>query len=97
MPLCVSGVLVCSSFLLIRGPILPAVRQKLHLSPCSDFQSRLSRLSPKAKISAKISSECDYMHMASTVQASPIEGIIRTAIHLQVRPCGPANLSLQPE
>jgi len=42
-PGCVSGVLVCSSSLLIRGPILPAVRQKLHLSPCADFRSRLSR------------------------------------------------------
>jgi hypothetical protein len=34
-------VLVCSSSLLIRGPILPAVRQKLHLSHRSDWRGRL--------------------------------------------------------
>jgi hypothetical protein len=38
---CGSGVLVSSSSLLIRGTILPAVRQKLHLSPCADFRSQL--------------------------------------------------------
>src|SRR6516164_10535321 len=37
-----SGAVSCSYSLLIRGPILPAVRQKLHLSPCADSQSRLS-------------------------------------------------------
>src|SRR5262249_32754138 len=31
--------------LLIRGPILPAVRQKLHLSPCADSRNRLYRAS----------------------------------------------------
>src|ERR1700757_4264952 len=31
-----SGAVSCSCSLLIRGPILPAVRQKLHLSPCAD-------------------------------------------------------------
>src|SRR6516225_11768709 len=36
-----SGAVSCSCSLLIRGPILPAVRQKLHLSPCADSQSRL--------------------------------------------------------
>jgi len=34
--------------------------------------------------------------MASTKQVSPIEGTIRTAIHLQRRPCGPANFRPQP-
>ena len=38
-----SGAVSCSCSLLIRGPILPAVRQKLHLSPCADSQSRLFR------------------------------------------------------
>ena len=37
-----SGAVFCSCSLLIRGPILPAVRQKLHLSPCADSRSRLS-------------------------------------------------------
>src|SRR6516225_8878701 len=37
-----SGAVSCSCSLLIRGPILPAVRQKLHLSPCADSRSRLS-------------------------------------------------------
>src|SRR6516225_5418810 len=36
-----SGAVFCSCSLLIRGPILPAVRQKLHLSPCADSRSRL--------------------------------------------------------
>jgi hypothetical protein len=36
-----SGAVVYSWSLLIPGPILPAVRQKLHLSPCSDFRNRL--------------------------------------------------------
>src|SRR5262245_58166465 len=36
-----SGAVSCSCSLLIRGPILPAVRQKLHLSPCADSRSRL--------------------------------------------------------
>src|SRR5215813_9105166 len=38
-----SGAVSCSCSLLIRGPILPAVRQKLHLSPCADSRSRLSK------------------------------------------------------
>src|SRR5262249_41491251 len=37
-----SGAVSCSCSLLIRGLILPAVRQKLHLSPCADSRSRLS-------------------------------------------------------
>src|SRR6516225_7755410 len=37
-----SGAVSCSCSLLIRGPNLPAVRQKLHLSPCADSRSRLS-------------------------------------------------------
>ncbi|GAB9133345.1 hypothetical protein BDS110ZK4_72990 [Bradyrhizobium diazoefficiens] len=41
MPVRVAGGLVCSSSLLIRGTILPAVRQKLHLPPCPDFRSQL--------------------------------------------------------
>src|SRR6516164_8166518 len=36
-----SGAVSCSCSLLIRGPNLPAVRQKLHLSPCADSRSRL--------------------------------------------------------
>src|SRR5262249_1370189 len=40
--MCGSGAVSCSCSLLIRGPILPAVRQKLHLSPCADSRSRLS-------------------------------------------------------
>ena len=36
-----SGAVSCSCSLLIRGLILPAVRQKLHLSPCADSRSRL--------------------------------------------------------
>src|SRR5215813_10191125 len=36
-----SGAVSCSCSLLIRGPIVPAVRQKLHLSPCADSRSRL--------------------------------------------------------
>jgi hypothetical protein len=39
---CASGAIVCSLSLLIRGPILPAVRQKLHLALCADFRDRLS-------------------------------------------------------
>src|SRR6266540_5755035 len=38
-----SGAVSCSCSLLIRGLILPAVRQKLHLSPCADSRSRLCR------------------------------------------------------
>jgi hypothetical protein len=41
MPVRGAGVLVCSSSLLIRGTILPAIRQKLHLAPCADFRCRL--------------------------------------------------------
>ncbi|WP_246740367.1 IS5 family transposase [Bradyrhizobium sp. LCT2] len=41
MPVRVAGGLVCSSSLLIRGTILSAVRQKLHLPPCPDFRSQL--------------------------------------------------------
>src|SRR5215831_14970978 len=41
--MCGSGAVSCSCSLLIRGPILPAVRQKLHLSPCADSRNRLSR------------------------------------------------------
>src|SRR6516165_6999188 len=37
-----SGAVSCSCSLLIRGPILSAVRQKLHLSPCADSRSQLS-------------------------------------------------------
>jgi hypothetical protein len=37
----IRSVLVCSLVLLIRGLILPAVRQKLHLSPCSDSRGQL--------------------------------------------------------
>src|SRR5215831_13286952 len=37
-----SGAVSCACSLLIRGPILPAVRQKLHLSPCADYRSPLS-------------------------------------------------------
>src|SRR5262249_41270819 len=40
--MCGSGAVSCSCSLLIRGPILPAVRQKLHLSPCADSRNRLS-------------------------------------------------------
>src|SRR6516164_1297079 len=36
-----SGAVSCSCSLLIRGLILPAIRQKLHLSPCADSRSRL--------------------------------------------------------
>src|SRR5215813_4608555 len=36
-----SGAVSCACSLLIRGPILPAVRQKLHLSPCADYRSPL--------------------------------------------------------
>src|SRR5262249_35347721 len=39
--MCGSGAVSCSCSLLIRGPILPAVRQKLHLSPCADSRNRL--------------------------------------------------------
>ena len=35
------GAVVCSWSLLIRRPCVPAVRQKLHLSPCADFRGRL--------------------------------------------------------
>src|SRR6516165_11425682 len=42
-----SGAVFCSCSLLIRGPILPAVRQKLHLSPCADSRSRLC---PRSKV-----------------------------------------------
>src|SRR4029077_19637231 len=48
MPVCGSGVLVCSWSLLIRGPIVPAVRQKLHLACCADFRNRLFVLSAPA-------------------------------------------------
>jgi hypothetical protein len=41
MPVCGSGAVVCSLFLLIRRHSVPAVRQKLHLSSCADFRSRL--------------------------------------------------------
>src|ERR1700716_3529650 len=51
MPVCGSGVLVCSLVLLIRGPILPAVRQKLHLSPCADSRTRLSPMSKSMALS----------------------------------------------
>src|SRR6266446_7134371 len=49
-----SGAVSCSCSLLIRGPILPAVRQKLHLSPCADSRSRLScpsRVNPVVSVS----------------------------------------------
>src|SRR5262249_19292973 len=36
-----SDAVSCACSLLIRGPILPAVRQKLHLSPCADYRSPL--------------------------------------------------------
>ena len=36
-----SGAVSCSCSLLIRGLVLPAVRQKLLLSPCADSRSRL--------------------------------------------------------
>src|SRR6266446_6399417 len=39
--MCGSDALSCSCSLLIRGPILPAVRHKLHLSPCADSRNRL--------------------------------------------------------
>src|SRR5262245_50685991 len=39
--MCGSGAVSCSCSLLIRGPILPAGRQKLHLSPCADSRNRL--------------------------------------------------------
>jgi hypothetical protein len=41
MPVCASGGLVCSLSLLIRGSILAAVRQKLHLALCSDLRGQL--------------------------------------------------------
>src|SRR5262245_41451942 len=44
--MCGSGAVSCSCSLLIRGPILPAVRQKLHLSPCADSRNRLSETTP---------------------------------------------------
>ena len=39
-----SGAVSCSCSLLIRGPILPAVRQELHLSPCADSRNRLCEI-----------------------------------------------------
>jgi hypothetical protein len=42
----VSGV-SCSCSLLIRGPILPAVRQKLDLSPCAVTDDDVSERNPK--------------------------------------------------
>jgi hypothetical protein len=37
-----TSVLVCSLSLLIRGLILPAVREKFHLSSCSDSSAHLA-------------------------------------------------------
>src|ERR1700756_3920825 len=51
MPVRGAGGLVCSSSLLIRGTILPAVRQKLHLSSCPDFRSQLFGLEQKNLLS----------------------------------------------
>src|SRR5262249_7510795 len=48
--MCGSGAVSCSCSLLIRGPILPAVRQKLHLSPCADSRNRLSARAPRRVI-----------------------------------------------
>src|SRR5260370_24697133 len=75
MPRWGSGVCVCSSSLLIRGPILPAVRQKLHLSPCSDFRSRLCRHQRRAPIGMPV--------VALVIdRAEHFEGVAYTVIEL---------------
>src|SRR5215510_683158 len=56
-----SGAVSCSCSLLIRGPILPAVRQKLHLSPCADSRSRLS-LSQANKLSRTYAALLDALN-----------------------------------
>jgi hypothetical protein len=40
-PVCGSGEVVCSLSLLIRWAQRAAIRQKLHLSSCSDFRDQL--------------------------------------------------------
>ena len=44
--MCGSGAVVSTCSLLIRGPILPAVRQKFHLSSCAEIRSHFCNRSP---------------------------------------------------
>jgi hypothetical protein len=53
MPVRDADALICSSALLIRGTILLAVRQNLHLSPCPDFRSHLCWQHPVRMVNQK--------------------------------------------
>src|SRR5499433_21314 len=79
-----SGAVSCSCSLLIRGPILPAVRQKLHLSPCADSRSRLSER--KAMI--------DRDHDLPLTRQAAVLNISRGSLYYKPRPVSAADLAL---
>ena len=68
MPVCGSGVLVCSLVLLIRGPILPAVRQKLHLSPCADSRTRLF----ECRLTDRFGSDWAFIEKSAVVSSTSL-------------------------
>src|ERR1700738_2854398 len=61
MPVCGSGGVVCSWSLLFTA-IIAVVRQKLHLSPCSNLRSQLIRSWPE---STKVNLETSAQHPRS--------------------------------
>ena len=64
--MCGSGAVSCSCSLLIRGPILPAVRQKLHLSPCADSRNRLYRRQNHSTFFLRNRAELELMRRLAT-------------------------------
>src|SRR6516164_11051916 len=76
-----SGAVFCSCSLLIRGPILPAVRQKLHLSPCADTRSRLSIASTRIRCWGGSAASENRVYLMDWVQSRPQGFNCASAVH----------------
>src|SRR5262245_1062409 len=74
--MCGSGAVSCSCSLLIRGPILPAGRQKLHLSPCADSRNRLYDLTA-AKVNDKVQ---ELIYMLDLIDPVFATSVLTTAL-----------------
>src|SRR5215831_370152 len=78
-----SGAVSCSCSLLIRGLVLPAVRQKLHLSPCADSRSRLSGANA---VSRRQAFSCAGSKMGVSAYSKPIRDKPQSASNGDERP-----------
>src|SRR5580693_8284805 len=89
MPVCGSGGVVCSWFLLIRGNSVPVVRQKLHLSSCADCRDRLyhgcEEVSGSFVVTCGDTAEVlELIEEALDEVALPVERVIDGALDLAV-------------